>query len=132
MGSREPSTTRAATAMLAAPAAVDDWRDRLRVALYALYRQFTERPAPPVEEEIEALVDLIDGGRAEPAAPPTLTRITAEALGRAIFHELFLASRQHLLPLESELVPMLMYSAVLPYAGVVCADEELRIPPPPR
>lgn len=113
-----------------ASAGVDGWRDRLRLAVYALYR---ERAALRVGAEVAELSDLIDEGRAERTAPASLTRVTAEALSGAIIHELFLAAAgEGPPPPESELVPMLMYSAVLPYAGVAGADEELRIPPPPR
>jgi hypothetical protein len=31
-----------------------------------------------------------------------------------------------------ELVPVIMYSATLPYLGAASAAEELRIPPPPQ
>lgn len=132
MGNRETSTTGSATATLAAPAENGNWRGRLRVSIYALYRRLEERPVLPVEEETERLVALIDEGRAEPASPSTLSRVTAEGLGGAISYELLLAACQGPPPPESELVPMLMYSAVLPYVGVGCATEELRTPPPPR
>lgn len=131
MGLRETSIIRSATATLAAPVAIDDWRDRLRVATYALYRQLRESPALPIEREIQRLTDLIDEGRSEPASPPTLSRVTAEALGGAISHELFFAAHRNRPP-ESELIPMLMYSAVLPYTSAAAAAEELRIAPPPR
>lgn len=129
MGLRELRTTRAATAMPAAPAGVADWRERLRLAAYALYRRRGDCSAFPREGEIEELVDLIDEGRTEQGAPSSLTRLTAEALGGAIFCQLRLDGGR--LP-EGELVPMLMYSAVLPYAGAASAADELRIPPPPR
>jgi len=133
----------------AARAGVDGWRPRLRVTAYALYRYLEEddrrrlllaelrtageRSELLVGAEIEELADLIDEGRYGPEAPASLTRVTAEALGGAIFHELFLAAaREGSPPPESELVPMLMYAAVLPYAGAAAAAEELRIPPPPR
>jgi len=131
MGTRETSTTDAATATLAAPAGMHDWRARLRSATYALYRRLGERPALPAEEEIDELVDLIDEGRDESSSPSTLTRVTAEALGGAISHELSFAALGGSPP-ESQLVPTLMYSAVLPYAGAAAAAEELRTPPPPR
>jgi AcrR family transcriptional regulator len=131
MGIRETSITDFATATLLAPDAVDGWRARLRIAAYALYRQLREHPAHPVQAEIEELVDLIDAGREEPASPTTLTRVTAEALGGAISRELFFAACAGSPPFESELVPTLMYAAVLPYTGAAGADEELRIPPPP-
>jgi hypothetical protein len=133
MGPTESSATGSASATLTAPAEAADWRGRLRAVTYALYRRRGVRSALPVEGEVERLVELIDEGRALPSAPPTLTRVTAEALGGAIVHELCLAAaRETSLPPEAEVVPMLMYSAVLPYAGDASAAEELRIPPPPR
>lgn len=134
----------------AARAGRGEWRARLRGTAYALYRfldederlrRFTlvevraagERPALLIGEEIEALFDLIDEGRAEPTAPPTLTRATAESLGGAIFNEMYVvAGHAGPMPREEELVPQMMYSAVLPYLGAASASEELRIPPPPR
>jgi hypothetical protein len=130
MGLRASSATRSATATLPAPDVTAGWRDRLRAATYALHRRCRTHPAFPAEEEIEELVDLIDEGRAGPEAPASLTRVTAEALGGAIVYELCRARRAS--PPESELVPSLMYVAVLPYVGARAADEELRIPPPPR
>lgn len=130
MGLRESSIARSATATLAAPVETAVWRERLRTATYALYRRRARRPATSVDREIEDLVDLIDEGRTEPGAPASLTRVTAEALGTAIFHELRFAARVGSPP-ESQLVPTLMYLAVLPYAGVEAANEELRISPPP-
>lgn len=134
----------------AARAGLDCWRDRLRATAYALYRYLEEddrrcrlllvelraadqRTALLVEAEIEALLDLIDEGREEPTAPASLTRATAEFLSGAIFQQLYLAAgREGSLPPERELVPPLMYSAVLPYAGAASAAEELRASPPPR
>jgi hypothetical protein len=125
MGSEAPISTEAAAP---ASAGFDDWRARLRAMMYALYR---ERAALLVGAGTQDLADLLDEGRAEPSAPTSLTRVTAEALGGAIFHQLcFAASRESGLPPESELLPRLMYSAVLPYAGEVAAAEELRLPPP--
>jgi AcrR family transcriptional regulator len=130
MEPRESSTTRSAGATLATPPRAGDWRGRLRLAAYALCRRRRRNPAE-FEAEVQELVELIDEGRGEPEAPRSLTRVTAEALGGAIFHELSLAARAGAPP-ESELVPGLMYLAVLPYAGVDAATEELRTPPPPR
>jgi AcrR family transcriptional regulator len=136
----------------AARAGLGDWRARLRATAYALYRyldederlrRFTivevraagERPALLIDEEIEQLSDLIDEGRAEPTAPPTLTRATAESLGGGIFNQIYVAAG-HPGPMpceeEEEEVPEMMYSAVLPYLGAARAAEELEIPPPPR
>ncbi len=137
MGIKEFSTTRSAAATLAAPSpeAAPDWRFRLRVAAYALYRRRRGRGRSglPVEGELERLVELIDAGRAEPAAPASLTRLTAEALGGAISSQLcFAAARNGRQSPEEELVPTLLYMAVLPYMGAEAAAEELRTPPPPR
>jgi AcrR family transcriptional regulator len=135
---------------VAARAGLGDWRARLRATAYALYRyldederlrRFTvvevraagERPALLIDEEIEELSDLIDAGRAEPTAPPTLTRTTADSLGGGIFNQIYLAAgHSGPLPREEEEVPKMMYSAVLPYLGAARAAEELEIPPPPR
>lgn len=124
----ETSATRTATA----PEGVGDWRDRLRLAAYSLYRDLGERPSQPGKGEVEELAGLIDEGRAEPSSPPTLTRVTAEALGGGICQELWFAASREGPPPESELVPMLMYAAVLPFAGPESAAEELHIPPPSR
>lgn len=131
MSYRETSTTRDLTATLIASAEAGDWRARLRLSFYGLYRDLGERSIRPIEEEVERLSSLIDEGRAEPTSPSNLTRLTAEALGGAIFRQLWIASREQAPP-ASELVPMLMYMAVLPYAGADRAAEELRVPPPPR
>src|SRR5262245_23363675 len=108
MGPREATATRSDVAT-----ATSIWRARLRVTTYDLYRflQQGEPVAPPFP--IEAFAGLIDEGRALPSAPPTLTRVTAEALGGAIFHELCFAAAAEGPPPESDLIPMLMYTAVL-------------------
>lgn len=131
MGPRDSTATR--SSVITTPSSAERWRSRLRASTYALYRllQEDERLAPSIG--VEALAELIDEGRALPTAPATLTHVTAEALGGAIFHELRrAAAREGSAPRESELVPMLMYTAVLPYAGVDSAAEEIGIPPPPR
>jgi len=125
-------TTPSATQLVDAPARtrLRDWRARLRIAVYSLYR---ECPELPIDGGSEGLAELIDEGRAAPTTPASVTGVTAEALAGAIFHELCLAAtREDGPPVESELVPTLMYSAVLPYVGAEAAAEELRIPPPPR
>jgi AcrR family transcriptional regulator len=132
----------------AARAGLGEWRARLRATAYALYRFLAEDerrrrltvveartagelPALLLAEQIEALLDLIDEGRDEPTAPPTLTRATAESLGGGIFNELcFTAGRRGPMPPEEELVPQLMYAAVLPYLGAASAAQELEIAPP--
>lgn len=124
MGLRESSTTQLLD--VAPSVAPGDWRNRLRAAVYALCREPEGRAT---DAGAEALADLIDEGRAEPSAPASVTRVTAEALGAAIFHELRRGAGEAGRS-ESELVPPLMYSAVLPYRGPDSAADELRIPPP--
>ncbi len=132
-----------------ARAAASSWRERVRVTAYALYRfigsdpklrKLTtadvrsggERVQSLVGEEVEALFDLIDEGRQEPAAPASLTRATAEQIGGGIFNQLYLVgARGGPMAAEGEIIPQLMYSVVLPYLGIAAAAEELRIPPPP-
>ena len=133
----------------AARAGLVEWRARLRATAYALYRylddderrrNFTvvevraagERPALLIGEEIEELFDLIDEGRAEPTAPPTLTRATAESLGGGIFNEIYVvAGHPGPMPSEAEFVPKVMYSAVLPYLGGCLRCRGASDPPPP-
>jgi AcrR family transcriptional regulator len=134
---------------LRARADASSWRERVRVTAYALYRflgsdpklrKLTtadvrsggERVQSLVGEEIEALFDLIDEGRREPAAPASLTRATAEQVGGGIFNQLYLVgARRAAMAPEEQIIPQLMYSVVLPYLGVAAASEELEIPPPP-
>jgi AcrR family transcriptional regulator len=135
---------------LAARAGLAEWRDRLRATTYAFYRYLEEderlrrfllvearlageRPALLLAAELETLYDVIDEGRTEPAAPPTLTRATAESLGGAIFTHLYVAAANgRPLPPEADAVPVMMYAAVLPYLGVHAAASELQVAPPPQ
>jgi AcrR family transcriptional regulator len=131
-----------------ARAGLADWRSRLRATTYALYRfaaederrgRFAlvesraagERPALLIATELEAIYELIDEGRAEPTAPPSLTRATAECLGGGIFTRIYhAAAGPGPLPPEEEFVPAMMYGAVLPYLGAVAAAQELHLPAP--
>jgi AcrR family transcriptional regulator len=73
------------------------------------------------------LFALIDQGRNEPGAPPSLTEATAEAVGGGVFGQvriLVAARRFEELP---EMVPVLMYAVVLPYLGPEAAADELTI-----
>lgn len=134
----------------AARARSSDWRERLRVTTYALFRFLEEderrrhrllvelrsaggHSAWLIGAEIDAYCDIIDEGRAQPTAPRSLTRATAEALGGAVFQELFLTAAGERPPAaEADRVPILLYTLVLPYVGETRAREELGIPPPPR
>ncbi len=80
--------------------------------------------------EINAMVDLIDEGRAVAADPEELTRATAEQITGGFFNQLYALFSQGKLPPEEEIIPQLMYTAVLPYLGEEAAQRELTIPPP--
>lgn len=126
-----------------------DWPGRLRATAYALYRYLAddvrvrrltvvdvrgggERVQLLFAEEFEALIDLIDEGRREPGAPGSLTRATAEQVGGGIFGRIYLAGRTAgPMPAEEEIVPQMMYAAMLPYLGAGGAARELEILPPP-
>jgi AcrR family transcriptional regulator len=123
------------------------WRDRLRATAYAMYRFLaadekirhltaaevragSERSQLLIGQEVEALFDLIDEGRAERPEGETLTRSTAETIGGGIFNQIYSAAGQKgPMPVEAEIVPELMYLSVLPYAGEPAAREELAEPP---
>lgn len=124
------------------------WRERMRATAYALYRflasskqrrhfHMLEVRAHPrallvQEQGMQRMFDLIDEGRQELVDPDSLTRATAEEVGGGIFTQIFMATGQGgEMPPEAEIVPKLMYAAVLPYLGVAAAAEELEIPPPP-
>lgn len=126
------------------------WRDRLRATAYALYRFMAadervwkfvvvevriagEQSRLLQGDQIKLLFDLIDEGRQEPTAPASLTRTTAESIGGGIFNRIFATvSQGEPIPPEPEIVPQLMYGAVLPYLGPEAAREELTIPAPPH
>jgi AcrR family transcriptional regulator len=126
------------------------WRDRLRATAYALYRFMAadervwkfvvvevriagEQSRLLQGDQIAAHFDLIDEGRLEPTAPASLTRATAESVGGGIFNRIFATVGQgEPIPPEPEIVPQLMYGAVLPYLGPEVAKEELTIPAPPH
>lgn len=125
------------------------WRERVRDRAYSLYRFLAadkrrsrllivdvraagERTLLFAGQLIEELFDLIDEGRQELADPSLLTRTTAESIGGGAFNQLYaILGRDAILPPEAEIVPQLMYCAVLPYLGPTAALRELEIPPPP-
>ncbi len=134
--------------MAAAGAGQGAWRDRLRATAYALLsflsederltnfvavevRAASERAQLLFGQGIEPLFDLIDEGRDEPGAPPSLTRSTAEQVGGGIFNQIYgaLGQGRSLAP-GSRIIPELMYAAVLPYLGADAAREELTLGPP--
>jgi AcrR family transcriptional regulator len=128
---------------------LSNWRERVRATAYALLaflsedervtnlvavevRSGGERVRILFEAEVEALIDLIDEGRRDPAAPASLTRATAESVGGGIFNQIYtVAGPAGPASPEPGLIPQMMYVVVLPYVGAEAAAEELEIPPPP-
>lgn len=125
------------------------WRSRLRAVAYAFHRWLAADPARThlmVTEirtaserariiqahGIQQMIELLDEGRAVSSDPDRITKATAEALAGGILTQIYAAVGEGRLGPESELVPQLMYAAVLPYLGPERALEELEIPPPPR
>jgi AcrR family transcriptional regulator len=119
------------------------WRDRLRRAAYYTLGYFREDATRTVFFMVGTLaagdlatarrdrmiglgVELIDGGRDELADPDAVPRAEAEAITGGIYEAI--VSHVNNEPLETldELVPQLMYLAVLPYQGAEAAQEELR------
>ncbi len=123
------------------------WRERVWLTGYELLRLFKEDEKAThflvVEvrtageqalllfgAEINAMVDLIDEGREVATQPEELTRATAEAITGGFFNQLYALFSQGALPPEEEIIPQLMYTAVLPYLGEEAAVRELSAPPP--
>jgi hypothetical protein len=73
----------------------------------------------------------VDEGRAEAAPDPEVSRNTALAVAGGMFQRLWaIVGEGDDLPPPAEVVPEMMYMAVLPYLGEEAAREELNIPPP--
>jgi hypothetical protein len=80
---------------------------------------------------MQEMFDLIDEGRQLLRDPESLSRATAEEVGGGIFSRILLATKDgNDIPPESQIVPELMFFAVLPYVGAAVAREEYEIPPP--
>jgi AcrR family transcriptional regulator len=138
--------------LLAELAAVLDglsgWRPRLRAVAYAFHRWLAADPARThlmVTEirgageraqqiqwrGIQRMIDLLDEGRTQAEDPDRLSKATAESLAGGILTQIYAAVAKGPLGPEAELVPELMYTAVLPYLGPEAAAEELTIAGPP-
>jgi AcrR family transcriptional regulator len=123
------------------------WRNQLRAAAYATLLHLEEDPARAhfvvvaalnagekaqlVRERVFAtLIDLVDRGRHEPGASPTVTRATAESLNGAVFRHMRITIERGQEHRYAEVVPELMHAVVLQYLGPEQAEEELTIRPP--
>jgi AcrR family transcriptional regulator len=126
---------------------IEDWRARMRVTAYVIYRalgrdervtNFTtsqvgiagERARRIQIEGLTAMLEMLDEGREEAERGAGLTRGTAEAVTSGILAQLNAAAAKGPLPPEREVVPEMLYLAFLPYLGQEAACAELRIPPP--
>jgi len=139
---RQVFFTEVGTAMVG----IEEWREQIRAAGYAMLRfwRADERRARMMlievlsagpraqlirDEGMELMFDLIDQGRSAMRDPEMLTRTTAEAIGGAIFNQMHLALERGELDRGEQLIPQLMYTVVLPYLGTEVALEELERPP---
>ena len=84
------------------------------------------------DQGMEGLFEFIDLGRQELADPDSMTRATAEAVGGAIFSRIRIEVEKGDPSALTDLLPKMMYSAVLPYLGPEAAMEELHRTPPKR
>lgn len=138
----EQVTTDYMRRLRASNAGSEPWRDRLRASAYFVLRYFQEDPARTsfflirirsasdlararLYRMIELGVELVDAGRHELPDPDSVPRSRAEAAVGAIYEAVLAAIRKGE-PEGPELVPQLMYIAVLPYLGLQAAEEELR------
>jgi AcrR family transcriptional regulator len=124
------------------------WQDRLRAVAYATLRHLQEDPSRAHFTTVESfnggeraqlirdrvfatLSSFIDDGRYEPGAPASISDATAESLNGAVFRHMRVAIENNKSGRFEDVLPELMYAAVLPYLGPEAAAEELEIAPPP-
>jgi AcrR family transcriptional regulator len=122
--------------------AVTGWADQLRAVAHTMLEFFKEderrarlmavdahrggeRGTLIRDQGMQALFAFIDLGRYEMADPGTLTRTTAEAVGSSIYLQLRTWIEDGRIESMDELIPEMMYFAVLPYLGVEAAEAEL-------
>jgi AcrR family transcriptional regulator len=123
------------------------WRDQLRAVAYAFLEYLQEDPARARLTAVEALnageraqvirdeifgglYAFIDLGRQELRDPESLTFATAEAIGGTIYNQIRIRIETGGVATLTDLVPKMMYTAVLPYLGPEAASEELGRAPP--
>ncbi len=119
------------------------WRERFRAAAYYIVRYFLEDLTRATfflvgalgageiavarrDRQIQIGIDMVDAARAELPDPDSIPRAQAEAIAGTIYEAVFGAARKADPKRAVELVPQLMYIAVMPYFGVQAAEEELR------
>jgi AcrR family transcriptional regulator len=124
------------------------WRNRIRALAYACLHHLEEDPARAHFTVLESasagegarlirdrvlaeLSSYLDRGRQEPDAPDYLSRNTADSLNGAVFRQMLAAIANDQNERFAEVLPELMYAAILPYVGPEAAAEELQIAPQP-
>ena len=127
----------------AAIAAETTWRDGLRAAIYVMVDSFEEdekrtrlmavevqtagdRAVNLIQEGYERFFDFLDLGREARNDSGSISRATAEAIGGAIFLQMYSSYKYGSVDSVRGEVPKIMYTAVLPYLGPEAAEEELR------
>jgi AcrR family transcriptional regulator len=143
----QAATSRLLAAAAAAFAGERGWRNQLRAVAYAML-DFLEADHPRArlmvvevlagseraiairESGMDALAALIDLGRGELDDPDSLSASTAEVTAGAIYNRIHALIEDGEFERGAEVLPELMYTAVLPYAGPEAALEELRRAPP--
>jgi AcrR family transcriptional regulator len=120
------------------------WHDRLWAAGWAAMRFFDEDPIRArfliVEVNgagsgaqarrdrlLQALADLVDGGRGELDEPGLVSRCTAEIVAGAIYGTLVGKLEEGCVERRAEFLPELVYMAVMPYLGSRAAEDELSV-----
>ena len=92
---------------------------------------FGGEPAQLVRDRVLAmLASFVDDGRHEPTARESISDATAAAINGAVFHHMRVAIENNESGRFEDVLPELMYAAVLPYLGPDAAAEELAIRPP--
>ncbi len=127
----------------------ESWPDTLRAAAYATADWILAHPREVRFGAVELLdvgelararreaafkdfVYMIDAGRTQAPDPDSLPRLTGEQTVGAMAEMLVRRLREQTLRHPAELIPELMYLAVLPYMGPEAAARELEVSPPKR
>jgi AcrR family transcriptional regulator len=127
-------------------AGVGSWRQRVRISAYVTLRLLTEdekltnfvvnevriagdRSRIMIGEALATLFDLLDEGRLQRSGPGMISRDTAVAVGGGIFNQIYSAVGRGE-PVSANVVPQMLYTAMLPYLGREMALEELSTPSP--
>jgi AcrR family transcriptional regulator len=123
-------------------AAGGDWLEGLRRTAYAAFDYFKadeararfvalealeagDRGAAALDSTLEMLVELVHAGRFELADPDSVPRSAAETAVGSIWNMLASQIRSGELGEAEDVVPQLIFFAIMPYKGVEAAEAEL-------